>query len=101
MFIFLNDAIFWNGAIFLWISSQFLKMRFFIDVLKKQNIVQMMRISDVFANYWVHIGSIIGSILKPQTSFKTSHFLLSDAVFLSMFDQFLTMRFLYRCLKKM
>ena len=42
---------------------------------------QTIRISDVFANYWVHIGSIIGSILKPQTSFKTSHFLLSDAVF--------------------
>ena len=42
---------------------------------------QTIRISDVFANYWVHIGSIIGSILKPQTSFKTSHFLLIDAVF--------------------
>ena len=51
-----------------------------------------MRISDIFANYWVHIGSIIGSILKPQTSLKTSHFLLNDAIF---FYQCLTN--FYRC----
>ena len=57
-----------------------------------------MHINNVFANYWVHIGSIIGSFLKPQTSLKTSHFLFNDAMY-DLF-QFLTIQFFNDVSKK-